>query len=281
MIIPKILITLWIIQTVSAIGMFIDPIQRSDKSKYSSLKNLKHCLSYATTNDELILIKVRPGEKLPSQSLNLKIFDSEDNVLRIQNDVSQEVSLILKNLNSPLQPKQSRSNIIDRLSNFGSKDPEKLNALLESGKGKNLIYVCFDNIYSDKSWSFSPKTYEILVDVNLRDVSAMKNTDYNLYSKYFNKFISGEDHHIKDMNENDFDNEINVVENELNNVVENLQNSELLLKNILQQESKLRDANEEIYSAYTISSIIILIVIGLFGISHTMYLRYYLKRKLL
>lgn len=261
--------------------MIIDPVLRGDKTKMSSLNNLKHCLSYHTNNNELIMVSVNTGEKLPSQTLNMKIFDSENNLLRMSSDIEEDVLLILKNLNDPLQPLSTRSNnIIDKLSHLGtSKNPSKLNELLNNDKGKNKIFVCFDNLYNDKSWSFKPVARDINLQVNLRDISSMRSSDYNLYSKYFNKFIN-EDHKARKISEEEFNQEIQVIQNELDNVIENLQNSELLLENALEQESILRDINEEIFTDYTMWAISVLVVILTFGLFRMGYMWYYLLKKI-
>lgn len=294
---------LGLLHTACAIGMAIEPVLEGDTANYPSLSNLKHCLAYHTNNDEVMLIKVDSGAKQKSQYLNLKIFDSEDNLLRVSNDISNEVSIILKNLNNdPIEQNDNnsnnhdnknqnrarngiRANIIDKLSPFGvgggsGKDPKKLEELLNNDKGKNLIYVCFVNIYNDRSWSFEPKPREVEVSVNLRDVSSMHETNYNLYSKYFNKFQANDNtnKYLKNMNEEEFEHEINVLENELNNVVENLQNSALILTNILEQESKLRDVNEAIFSRYTLLTAIILIIIFVVGIFQILFLKKFSKK---
>lgn len=283
----NILILIWIqlLRYVWGVGLVIEPVLEGDTDNYSGLHNLRRCLGYHTNNDEVMMVKVDCGIKPKSQYLNLKIFDSENNLLRASNDITNEISLILKNLNNDPQEIQStdnshkiRAQILDKMSPFGgsggNKDPKKLDELLNNDKGKNLIYVCFDNIYNDRSWSFDPVPREVELTVNLRDVSSMHQSNYDLYSKYFNKFQSNNNDakHLKNMNEVEFDHEINVLENELNNVVENLQNSELILNNILEQESKLRDVNEAIYSRYTILTTIIFVMIFIVGVFQILFL---------
>ena len=285
--------------------MSIPPISQDDKDHYSGLNYLDNCLSYHTSNNDLIMVTVLLGERLPSQSLNLKVFDSEDNLLRYSNNIMGEINLILKNLNNPdyylsegsrdvaeseasLKPTPSkvpnkRDQLIDKLPGFhpSRSNDAKLNELLNNDKGKNLIYVCFDNIYSDKSWSFQPQIKDIDLHVNLRDVSALKETNYNLYSKYFNKFRSSiqSDTPSLLMEEKDFDEQIEVIENEIHNVVQNLKNSELILQNLLDQEWKLRDVNETIFAGYTRISIILLVTILVMGLFQIAYFGFYFKRR--
>lgn len=267
--------------------MIIDPILEGKKDQYSGVKNLKHCIGYATNDNELIMIKVSSGERLPSQTLNLKVIDLENNLLRFTDDLAGETTMILKNLNNAptyLDPNGKRSNIIDRLSFGLSKvaDQQKAQTLLNNDKGKNMVYVCFDNIINDKSWSFEASPREVILNVHLRDISKMKETNYNIYSKYFQKFQENENEaqKLKDMNEEQFEQEIGVVENELQNVIESLENSEIILTSLIEQESKLRDTNEQIYTHYTIYAIVIIITIGLFGLFQTFYFKRYLKTKL-
>lgn len=267
--------------------MIIDPILEGKKDKYSAVANLKNCIGYATNNNDLIMIRVDSGERLPSQTLNLKVIDLEDNLLRFTNDLEGESTMILKNLNNDPTTNElnnKRANIIDKIS-LGLKKPidqEKAQKLLNNDQGKNMIYVCFDNIINDKSWSFEPLPREVILDVHLRDISKMTETNYNMYSRYFRKFQENDNdaQKLKDMNEEQFDQEITVVENELNNVIESLENSELIMKSLIDQESKLRDTNERIYSLYTIFAVVILVTIGIFGLFQTFYFKRYLKTKL-
>lgn len=299
------IIWLFLLQHVQSIGMSIPPISQDDKDHYSGLNYLDNCLSYHTNNNDLIMVTVLLGERLPSQSLNLKVFDSEDNLLRYSNNIMGEINLILKNLNNPdyylsegsrdvgepeasLKPTPSkipnkRDQLLDKLPGFhpSRSNDAKLNELLNNDKGKNLIYVCFDNIYSDKSWSFQPQIKDIDLHVNLRDVSTLKETNYNLYSKYFNKFRSSiqSDTPSLLMEEKDFDEQIEVIENEIHNVVQNLKNSELILQNLLDQEWKLRDVNEKIFAGYTRISIILLVTILVMGLFQIAYFGFYFKRR--
>lgn len=285
--------------------MSIPPISQDDKDHYSGLNYLDNCLSYHTNNNDLIMVTVLLGERLPSQSLNLKVFDSEDNLLRYSNNIMGEINLILKNLNNqdyylsegsrdvaepgvslnptPSKVPNKRDQLLDKLSGFhpSRSNNAKLNELLNNDKGKNLINVCFDNIYSDKSWSFQPQIRDIDLHVSLRDVSTLKQTNYNLYSKYFNKFRSSiqSDTPSLLMEEKDFDEQIEVIENEIHNVVQNLKNSELILQNLLDQEWKLRDVNETIFAGYTRISIILLVTILVMGLFQIAYFGFYFKRR--
>ncbi|EGV62980.1 hypothetical protein CANTEDRAFT_93757 [Yamadazyma tenuis ATCC 10573] len=281
------LILLALFHYVHSIGMVIEPCLEGDPAQQSSLINLRNCLAYHTNNNDLIMVKIVSGPQIQSQTLNLKIFDSENNLLRVSNNLVGEITIIMKNLNNdPIydegNSKRSRANIIDRLA-FLKSDEHKAQQLLNNNKGKNLIYVCFDNLYSDKSWSFHPENREIELTVDLRDVSKMQGTDYNLYSKYFHKFQSTEnsDHRMKDMSQVEFDDEIAVIENELNDVVENLKNSAIILKNIQLQESRLRDINEQIFAGYTFMTVLVLVAIVGFGIFQTVYVHRYLTKKVI
>ena len=119
------------------------------------------------------------------------------------------------------------------------------------------------------SWSFKPRTYEFEINVNIKD--DIKTTDYQVYKQFF-AYLD------KDLNEGEFDNKMNMVALDLDNIVAKLHNSDDVLKELLNHEFKLRDTNEEIFSGYTFISIVLCATIGVCGAIQLLYYILYLRR---
>ena len=304
----QLLLTAWVTSMVMiqtyGLGLIVTPHLVGDNKKYSSINNLLNCVSYPTVKDDIIILTVDSGEKLPSQVLNMNIFDSENNKIRYKGDISEEMNLIFTNLNNPLQINRNyadspdKRNILNKIHLGRNKEQERVDELMNSDTGKSLIYICFDNLYLDKSWSFQPQDRDVEIFVDIKNMTTIKQTNYNLYAQYFKKFKYNSDKGVdaknndkksknegtdktlkKDFTQNDFENNIKLLESELSDVVENLKNSELILKNLMEQESKLRDANERIFSEYTKVSIIMIVAISIFGMAQLVYFRCYLKKR--
>ncbi|ODV78135.1 uncharacterized protein CANTADRAFT_27056 [Suhomyces tanzawaensis NRRL Y-17324] len=286
---------------VASLGITVPPVKVGDKKNYSSKNNLKNCISYPTVGEDVIMLRINAGNRIASQSLNLFVFDDEDNTFRRQDDLDFEVSFIFANLNSrnpsPGGHDPSMLELFKRsgLFHLGHKaapavlehEREKANELLNSNNGKSLIYVCFDNIYMDKSWSFKPQSRDVELDVTIKTLNTLKDTNYNSFAHYFSSLKASEDKSDDpsaepQFTEEDFDSKMDFLKSELNNVIKNLENSELTLKALVDQESHHRDANEAIFSRYTRVSITVLVCIAAIGILQLIYFRCYLqKRKIL
>ncbi|CAG90794.2 DEHA2G17226p [Debaryomyces hansenii CBS767] len=304
----QLLLTAWVTSMVMiqtyGLGLIVTPHSVGDNKKYSSINNLLNCVSYPTVKDDIIILTVDSGEKLPSQVLNMNIFDSENNKIRYKGDISEEMNLIFTNLNNPSQINRNyadspdKRNILNKIHLGRNKEQERVDELMNSDTGKSLIYICFDNLYSDKSWSFQPQDRDVEIFVDIKNMTTIKQTNYNLYAQYFKKFKYNSDQGVdaknnekkskkegtdktlkKDFTQNDFENNIKLLESELSDIVENLKNSELILTNLMEQESKLRDANERIFSEYTKVSIIMIVAISIFGMAQLVYFRCYLKKR--
>lgn len=304
----QLLLTAWVTSMVMiqtyGLGLIVTPHLVGDNKKYSSINNLLNCVSYPTVKDDIIILTVDSGEKIPSQVLNMNIFDSENNKIRYKGDISEEMNLIFTNLNNPLQINRNyadspdKRNILNKIHLGRNKEQERVDELMNSDTGKSLIYICFDNLYLDKSWSFQPQDRDVEIFVDIKNMTTIKQTNYNLYAQYFKKFKYNSDQGVdaknnekkskkegtdktlkKDFTQNDFENNIKLLESELSDIVENLKNSELILTNLMEQESKLRDANERIFSEYTKVSIIMIVAISIFGMAQLVYFRCYLKKR--
>lgn len=295
-----IVLLLFVSQTLaSSIGLTVPPASVGDKKKHSSLKNLLNCISYQTVKDDIVLLRVDSGDKVASQTLNLHIFDSEDNLIRLKRDISHELQLVFTNRNSPTQIEDTRKrstmmerlhlaspndevskrlNIFDALHLGYSKklsqpETDLANEFINSHSGKSHIHVCFDNIFLDKSWSFEPRSRDLTLDVNIKNMTTIKKTNYRNLAKYFLAQKNSE------FNENMFDKLISALEGSLNEVSESLKNSEIVLETLMEQEFKLRDINEQIYSNYSTISIVMLCLIVAFGSLQMVYFRFYFKKK--
>lgn len=256
----------------AALGMTVLPIKAGDTRKYSSKNHLWNCVAYDTVCEDVITVHVQAGEKIRGQQLNLHIFDSDDNQLRLVEDIDEETNVIFTNLNSDLS-RHPKRNIIDKLSSFNRKNADDI---LHSNEGKSRIYVCFDNIYADKSWSFQPQPRDVVMTFAARDFATLRSTNYKLFTKYFQGY--GPELDSTAITDLDFEELFLTMEMQLLSVIQNLESSEKTLQALLTQESKLRDANEQIFANYTKVSIAFLIIIAVFGLVPILYMRFYLKK---
>ncbi|EGW35505.1 uncharacterized protein SPAPADRAFT_58744 [Spathaspora passalidarum NRRL Y-27907] len=248
-----ILIFLFITTYVSALGISVSPVKYGQSKQMSSISNLHHCVTYETNVNDIIFVTVKTEEKLPSQILNLNIFDSDSNQLRNQKDIGQrEIELIISHANNKYREVKS------------SKRGEA---------AKKTINICFDNVYTDMSWSFTPADYEVELFVDIK--KDMKDTNYDLYRKYFSKSRK----QTEKFTQENLDTNMEEVKQELNAIVEKLESSESILRDLMDQEYKLRDVNEEIYSGYTIISIVVLSFIVFSGLIQLIYFKCYLKKR--
>lgn len=283
----------------SSIGLTVPPASGGDKKKHSSLKNLLNCISYQTVKDDIILLRVDSGDKITSQTLNLHIFDSENNLIRLKRDISHELQLIFTNRNSPTQieDNRKRSTLLERLhiadpeegmskrlnlfdalhlgysKKLSQSETDLANEFLNAHSGKSHIHVCFDNIFLDKLWSFEPRARDVTLEVDIKNMTTIKKTNYHSLAKYFLA------QQLVDFNENMFDKLISALEGSLNDVTEGLKNAEIVLETLMEQEFKLRDINEQIYSNYSHISIVMLCLIAAFGMLQMVYFRFYFKKK--
>ncbi|KAK6465660.1 emp24/gp25L/p24 family/GOLD-domain-containing protein [Scheffersomyces coipomensis] len=301
---------------INGLGFSVPAIKAGDSSKYSSKNHLFNCVSYPTVKDDIVLVRIKSGDKLPSQTLNLNIFDDDNNSLRSQIDISNDINFMFTNLNNPIYVNEDDStlksnNVIDQIkrssnnlfgngnnnnnNNMADVDKAKADELINSDQGKSLIYICFDNLYADKSWSFAAQPRDIELFVDIKNMSTIKETNYNNFAQYFQRFTSQESKreqsstdpsssvsaalNNKEFTKQDFENEIQFLKTELQNVIGNLENSGIILQSLMEQEFKLRDVNEEIFEDYTKNSVILIICIVVFGLAQIIYFKVYLRRR--
>lgn len=234
-----------------AIGILVPP---QKKNQIPSLENLQHCLSYELGPSDVLFLTIKSIEHLQSQDLNLLILDSLGNILRDQSKLerfSDPIELIIN-------PQ-------------GVADDADLGARLHNRDSvpSKLIHICFYNTFHDLSWSFKPRTFEFEMNVNIKD--DIKRTDYQMYKQFFAYLDT-------DLTEGEFENKMNMVAIELNNIISKLQSSDEVMKELLDHEFKLRDTNEEIFSRYTFISIVLLVTIGVCGVIQLLWFKLYLGR---
>ena len=234
-----------------AIGLLVPPLKNNQRP---SLDNLQQCLSYELGANDVLFLTIKSIEKLQSQDLNLLILDSVGNKLRDQPN--------LERFASPIELIINPQGVTDE----GDIPLELKDRDLPPSK---LVHICFYNTFNDLSWSFKPRTYEFEINVNIKD--DIKTTDYQVYKQFFA-------HLDKDLNEGEFDNKMNMVALDLDNIVAKLHNSDDVLKELLNHEFKLRDTNEEIFSGYTFISIVLCATIGVCGAIQLLYYILYLRR---
>lgn len=275
---------IWILQIIPityGLGVFVKPALKGDKSKHSSLNYMINCVSYETVKDDIIIVRIKSGDRIGSQILNLHIFDSDNNMIRTSNDIANDLDLIFTNLNNPNQIKENGDVLhqIKRSSFFKKMHGHSKEELFIEKGGKSVINICFDNLYSDKSWSFKPREREVEVFVDIKDMTKIKETNYQTYAKYFNAKKYDRNSDRSSFTEADFDVSISELKNDLQTVIDSLDKSQLTLDSLLDYEVQLRDANEEIFHTYSLNTIVIFVIIGIFGAIQIFFTRRFLKKK--
>lgn len=263
---------------VLAIGLSIPPVLIGDKKRYSSPLNLANCVSYLTSKDDIITVTIKAGDKLNSQLLNLNVFDSQKNTLRFLEDLEHNQMVMFTNLDYQLS---GQDHHWKRLLDFHrEKKPQEGIDLLPSVPDKTYVHICFDNIYLDKSWSFQKQPRELIINVDIKSLTALKKTNYKKYAKYFSHFLESDDIETDfDFSEENFESAVKKIENLLNEVSEELDASLKIVQNLKVHERRLRDLNEEIFENYIKTSTLLLFTIGSLGLIQLFYYKFYFKRR--
>lgn len=261
---PRILALLTVVGSCIGLGFTVPPVKVGDTQKYSTHKNPINCITYETVKDDIIMVRVKAGDRLPLQLLNLRVFDDVGNRLRFHSGVEHELSFMFTNLNEG-----THSRHLKKASEPESQDTDTL-----------LIHICFDNIYTDKSWSFNPREYDVELFVDIKTLSSIAETNYDKFIHYFKALQEQQDggKTTQHITQEEFDAQIDYLKVELNSVVDSLTLSEETLNALLEQEVMLRDVNEEIFSKYTSTTIILLSCILVFGLVQLIFFRCYLKK---
>lgn len=264
-----------------AIGLSIPPVLVGDKRRYSSPRNLANCLSYLTSKDDILMVTIKAGDKLTSQKLNLNVFDSQKNTLRFLEDLEHDQVVMFTNLDYELTPKDKHWK---RLLGVHEKKVEEGIDLLPFVPEKTYVHICFDNVYTDKSWSFQKQHHDLIMTVDIRSLSSLKKTNYKKYAKYFSQFSEtakmNDDRDFQfDFSEESFESAVKKLENLLHEVSEELQASHEVVQNLKRNERRLRDLNEEIFENYIKTSTLLLFTIGSLGLIQLFYYKFYFKRQ--
>lgn len=273
---------------IVALGLIIPPIKVGDKGSYASLKNTVNCVKYKSNKDDIVFITLKTGDRQHNQMLDVIVLDEQNNNLRQLTDVSNDINIIFSNMNG--------ENELDQ--EIALKRGEKRD-LVESSD----FYICFNNIFTDKSWSFQPQPKELELFVDIKNMTTIKQYNYKSLGKYFNRlkfehYDQDQDDQQKINNlgeeqikpkkmvplkhvfsESDWINEINFLSTELNNIVASLKESEMILTDLSQQEVSLRNVNEDIFSNYTKTVIALYVIICVIGALQLLYYRWLLKKR--
>lgn len=281
--VPVIIRVLLLVTCCMAIGMQIPPISSDESKHMSSLKNLRNCVGYRTSRDDLILVKIRSGDRVSSQHLNLRVFDSDNNILRSSDDISNDLSFIFTNLNNPVQIQEDKSyHILDRFRPRKEQDP-KVSELMNPYDGNSFVYICFDNLYYDKSWSFRKQNHDVDLQVQIRNATTLGEINYSEFAKYFSNLkpqvgseAEGQKAAFTQQNFEDAMKELNF---QLDEISENLRSSSEILNTLKSNQASLRDANELIFSSYTKTSIVVFGSICAFGGAQMIYFMCFCKKR--
>jgi hypothetical protein len=291
-----------VVKVVLGLGVIIPPVKIGDTKGYASIKNTLNCVKYKSNRDDIVLITLKTGDRLHNQMLDVVVLDGDDNKLRQLADVTHDVNIIFSNMNgddvsNEITLKRDREM-------FGLKDSnDRSNHVSKRAVEISDFYVCFNNIYTDKSWSFQPQTKEVELFVDIKNITTIKQYNYRTLGKYFNRLKFEHYDRSQETNqqinnldqdsikpkklvplkhvfsEKDWLNEINYLSTELNNIILSLKESESILTDLSQQEIILRDTNEEIFSNFTKTAITLYVVICVIGVLQLIYYRWLLKKK--
>lgn len=267
---------------VAAIGLSILPVLVGDKKRYSSPLHLLNCVSYLTSKDDIITVTIKTGDRLTSQVLNLNVFDSQKNTLRSLEDLSGDQMIMFTNLDYEMSASDKKKR---RLLEFHGKNPkEEEENIYPPIPEMTYVHICYDNIYSDKSWSFQKQTRDLTMTVDIRSLASLKKTNYKMYAKYFGQHTETakmrDDLDFEfDFTEESFESVVKKLEHLLNEVNDQLKDSHKIVENLKYSERRLRDLNEEIFENYIKSTTFLLFTIGTLGIIQIIYFKFYFKRR--
>lgn len=253
---------------VWGLGLEIPPVKQGDRSHYLSIKNLANCVGYELEPDEIVVLLVRLGEGLASQDLAIKVFDDKDNLLQYQRLLEGDKTFIFSQVQGAwTQQALSLAIQLKRGKLLGTNTDDDDQPLL-------MMYVCFDNIYTDKLWSFTPQPHEVEILVDIKTRETIQKTNYNSYAQYFDALRRSQDA----VSEQAFEDQINIVQAELVSVINTLDNLGKILEDLINNERELRNTNEQILEDYTDRHIVLYSVIGFVGVAQMLYLYRYFKK---
>lgn len=286
-ILPSLFLACVFLPVCHAIGWSVPPIQIGDRKSYSSVRNLANCVGYSTSKDDIVVVVVKSGQKQQSQRLDLHVIDSESNVLRSLHDTSGEQMFMFTNLNNPVQLDDANS--LPTNLKRGASQPASYDQLMSSYEGKSYLYICFDNIYTDKSWSFRKQHRDVSFQISIRNITTLKETNYNKLAKHFNKILNVDEvgadannEYTAEFKESDFVNAMNSLHAEMTHVLSELDAAQNNIHALVDHQKLLRDANESIFESYTKAWCLLIFCMCAFSACQLFYYKcYFAKRKII
>lgn len=250
---------------VRGLGCVVPPVKEGDRNHYLGLKHLENCIGYPTVANDIVFVNINAGLLPQSQFLKVKVIDENNNLLLHQDRVEGETMFIFSNVNGGLEMKSGYMDQLKRIVQSEEEDMIK----------ETMVYVCFDNIYTDKLWSFKPVDREVRLDVEVKTSDLIKKTNYQSYVQYF-QALQQLEHGVT---EDDFEQQMQIVSTDLASVSSNLDNSKTILEDLMSMERQLRDTNEQIFADFTKALIGLTVAIAVIGFVQVGYLRIYFKKK--
>lgn len=277
----------WNLLLVMALGIVVPPVRLGEAKAFSSSDNLNRCIAYHASPQEFVTVSVKVGQRLPSQSLNLLVLDENNNILRSQPDLSDQISFMFTNLapvdlpgssDSSLRRVAERIGLVRRNMDSHHHQTRPKNRVIlpeEHFADAARIYICFDNIYNDKSWSFLPRDWDVDLKVSFKYSDQLNVPDYNAYAQRFEASKAA-----RRFSKTDFDQSMDLLGNDLDSIAGLLDISAGILEKLMTQEYGLRDANEQIFHEFTLYTIIVMVAVAAFSFIKLIYVCMTLKKRL-
>lgn len=202
-----------IIHQVASIGITLPPVRLKDLKKGN-----KNCLRYKAPIDELVVIRLNAGEKIEDQSLNLRVFGSDETLYRTKDNLQKKIRVAFTTTTN------------------------------------DYFDICFENYMLDSSWSKYGTEKQILLDVEIGHKARDKNA-YQRTEKY------------------------SPILKELTDIDTLHSALQLELATLVQQETQLRNINENSQDSHLKYQVLIIVILVTAGICQLFYFRFFLKTK--
>lgn len=281
------LLVVWGAPLVIALGIVVPPVRLGESKAFSSSDNLNRCIAYHASPQEFVTVSVKVGQRLPSQSINLVVLDETNNILRSQPDLSDQISFMFTNLapiDEPISSDSSLRRVAERIGlvrrnlgahNHQTRPNNRVILPKEHFIDAARIYICFENVYNDKSWSFLPQDWEVDLKVSFKFSDQLNVPDYNAYAQKFEASKAA-----RRFSKTDFDQSMDLLGNDLDSISGSLDVSAGILEKLVVQECGLRDVNESIFHMFSLYTILVMVAVAAVSLIRLIYVCITLKRRL-